>query len=269
MSERVFILGLGCQKCGTSWLHSYLRQAPNFDGGFRKEYHIWDAIDTQGQRHLYLSWFKGFLGSRPDIRRFRMQRTPSYYFDFFSSLLNEKKTITADITPSYSDLSIERLVFLRDGFAKKSMVVKPIILLRNPIDRIKSAVRFNMNSGKQNVGFDTYETDFSTALSQYYTSRHCILRTRYDLIISRAVEVFGAKDIYVGIYENMFERANIEALSSFIGIEPNFEFSNVVVNKTKGSIDCDPELEYRIRRAYAEVYDYCYDRLPQTRQLWT
>ena len=44
-SKNTFILGLGFQKCGTSWLYRYLQQSEKFDGGELKEYHIWDAID--------------------------------------------------------------------------------------------------------------------------------------------------------------------------------------------------------------------------------
>ncbi len=44
-SNKTFLLGLGNQKCATSWLHKYLSQNTNFDGGFAKEYHIWDALD--------------------------------------------------------------------------------------------------------------------------------------------------------------------------------------------------------------------------------
>ena len=44
-SKNTFILGLGFQKCGTSWLYRYLQQCRKFDGGELKEYHVWDAID--------------------------------------------------------------------------------------------------------------------------------------------------------------------------------------------------------------------------------
>ena len=44
-SKNTFVLGLGFQKCGTSWLYRYLQQSEKFDGGELKEYHIWDAID--------------------------------------------------------------------------------------------------------------------------------------------------------------------------------------------------------------------------------
>ena len=40
-----FLLGVGCQKGGTAWMHRYLEASPQCDPGFRKEYHVWDALD--------------------------------------------------------------------------------------------------------------------------------------------------------------------------------------------------------------------------------
>ena len=44
---KTFILGIGAQRCGTTWFYEYLSQYENFNGGFAKEYHIWDALDIQ------------------------------------------------------------------------------------------------------------------------------------------------------------------------------------------------------------------------------
>jgi hypothetical protein len=42
---KTFILGVGAQKGGTTWLHRQLNKNKNIDLGFRKEYHIFDAIE--------------------------------------------------------------------------------------------------------------------------------------------------------------------------------------------------------------------------------
>jgi hypothetical protein len=42
---KIFILGVGAQKGGTTWLHRQLNNNKNIDLGFRKEYHIFDAIE--------------------------------------------------------------------------------------------------------------------------------------------------------------------------------------------------------------------------------
>ena len=45
-----FLLGLGAQKAGTAWMHRYLESSPQCDPGFRKEYHVWDALDLPSGR---------------------------------------------------------------------------------------------------------------------------------------------------------------------------------------------------------------------------
>ena len=45
-----FLLGLGAQKAGTAWMHRYLESSPQCDPGFRKEYHVWDAVDLPSGR---------------------------------------------------------------------------------------------------------------------------------------------------------------------------------------------------------------------------
>ena len=45
-----FLLGVGCQKGGTAWMHRYLEASPQCDPGFRKEYHVWDALDLPAGR---------------------------------------------------------------------------------------------------------------------------------------------------------------------------------------------------------------------------
>lgn len=41
---KTFLLGVGCQKDGTTWVHDYLSTHRKVDMGFEKEYHIIDAL---------------------------------------------------------------------------------------------------------------------------------------------------------------------------------------------------------------------------------
>jgi hypothetical protein len=45
MTERngTFVLGIGAQKAGSSWLHAQLNRRRDAEFGFLKEYHIHDA----------------------------------------------------------------------------------------------------------------------------------------------------------------------------------------------------------------------------------
>ena len=267
--NKKFILGLGNQKCGTSWLYSYLQQFNNFDEGFWKECRIWDAIDIKESKRFKISPFdlKILKIGSVHYKRFRMQNSKSYYFDYFNSLYNDKINITADITPSYAGLSVERLKTIKSQFELRKIEVKPIILIRDPLNRIKSAVRSNLDKKNYFEGIKPGETNFINALDQYYKSNHCKQYTYYHYTIKNAFDVFDKNKVYVGIYENMFSENKINELSSFLGVGPNYNFAKIYINKTQNEV-FETEIDDKVKKFYSEVYDYCYKVLPSTFELW-
>ena len=269
-SDRVFILGLGFQKCGTSWIYDYLKQSRYFDGGFDKEYHIWDAIDVPLLKYN-LEDKPGFLGRALEskkMKRYKMQSNENAYFEYFNSLYRGDVSITGDITPSYSALSKTRMASIIDNFQHKGVSCKALLLIRDPIDRIKSAVRYNLDRRYFKEGINVGETNFRRALEGYYTTDHCKIRTRYDHTLNNVYATFDPNDVYVGVYENMFEKDQVTKMSEFFGIDENFEFTKVRVNKTKSKVENMPKLERAIKEYYLEVYEYCNDLFPVTRELW-
>jgi hypothetical protein len=269
-SDRVFILGLGFQKCGTSWIYDYLKQSRYFDGGFDKEYHIWDAIDVPLLKYN-LEDKPGFLGRALEskkMKRYNMQSNENAYFEYFNSLYRGDVSITGDITPSYSALSKTRMASIIDNFQDKGVSCKALLLIRDPIDRIKSAVRYNLDRRYFKEGINVGETNFRRALEGYYTTDHCKIRTRYDHTLNNVYATFDPNDVYVGVYENMFEKDQVTKMSEFFGIDENFEFTKVRVNKTKSKVENMPKLERAIKEYYVEVYEYCNDLFPVTRELW-
>tara|TARA_Y100000996_G_scaffold255056_1_gene200614 strand:+ start:644 stop:1447 length:804 start_codon:yes stop_codon:yes gene_type:complete len=266
----MFILGLGFQKCGTSWLYSYLQQSRKFDGGDLKEYHVWDAIDIP-----LLSYNRvekpGLISSMIDksnYLRYRMQTNNEAYFDYFESIYSDTITITGDITPSYSGLQKSRLSSIYSEFQERGIDCKAVLLLRDPVDRIKSAVRYNLDRGNYDEGIKFGETDFLEALEQYYKTEHCTIRTRYDETIGIVREVFEEEDIYIGIYEEMFDSEKIDSVSNFVGIKAMYDFATVRVNKTKSPTIVNREIEEKIKDFYSKVYEYCSEEFPSTRDLW-
>lgn len=251
--KRTFILGLGNQKCGTSWLHAYLCQSNKFAEGFAKEFHVWDRRD--------ISLFSDKKSSR------LIENSDDYYFSYFDKLMSGEKIFSADISPSYSGLKSHRLEFIKKRFLEKKINTKVVILVREPLSRIKSAVRFNLDRGNYSEGIKLSETDFESALIQYYKTEHCSIRTKYENIISEAERVFPTDSIYIGFYENMFENNEVERLSKFLQIEPKFDFINVKVNKTRNAVS-DTDADLKVKAYYADTYEYFYNNHPISNELW-
>ena len=200
--------------------------------------------------------------------RYHMQTDNESYFDYFESIFSDTVTITADITPSYSGLQKSRLSSIYSGFKQRDIDCKAVMLLRDPVDRIKSAVRYNLDRKNYDEGIENGETDFLQALEQYYKSEHCTIRTRYDKTIESVRGVFDREDIYIGIYEEMFDSEKIDNVSNFVGIKAKYDFASVKVNKTKSPTTVNHEIEEKVKNFYSEVYEYCNEEFPSTRNLW-
>ena len=270
--EKSFVFGLGHQKCGTTWVYAYLRNSLHFEAGVEKEYHIWDAIDiplfAKYKAKQTLAQRLGLARKTASSIRHRMQNESGYYPNYFRRLLDaQEANITADITPSYSALSVERLEHVKRAFGERGIRILPLILVRDPIRRIKSAVRWNLDRKNYTEGINFGELDFEDGLRQYYKSEHCVMRTRYDTTIEKARKVFGADAVYVGIYETMFCAEEIERLSDFLGIEAKPEFAEKRVNTTRSSVS-ETSIDNDIRDYYADTYAYCHRNFPETRTLW-
>ena len=140
MTERngTFVLGLGAQKAGSSWLYAQLNSRRDSDFGFLKEYHIHDA------RTLPEAGFsnrrKRSLIKPRTWRRQRFIAQPKRYYDYFASLLRRPGIqLTGDITPSYSALSVGTLKDIKANFEQRQISLRPVFLMRDPIERIISS----------------------------------------------------------------------------------------------------------------------------------
>ena len=93
-----------------------------------------------------------------------MQTDNESYFDYFESIFSDTVTITADITPSYSGLQKSRLSSIYSGFKQRDIDCKAVMLLRDPVDRIKSAVRYNLDRKNYDEGIENGRDGFFTSL---------------------------------------------------------------------------------------------------------
>ena len=141
--DKVFCLGVGAQKAGTSWLHDQLNQRSDTNFGFLKEYHIHDALTLDEFKHFHpgqvspLKW--------RSWRRKRMLAKPERYFDYFESLLSKRGIrLTGDITPSYGRLQAETFQWINTEFERRKIATRFIFLMRDPVERILSQQRMQL-----------------------------------------------------------------------------------------------------------------------------
>ena len=103
---------VGAQKAGTTWLYHTLQQRSFANFGFAKEFHIWDAKFSPSCRQFIASPQKNEDANRA-MRRM-MQTRSKIYAHYFNSLINDKISLTGDITPSYSLLKPRHFRHVKD-----------------------------------------------------------------------------------------------------------------------------------------------------------
>jgi len=253
MTAGTFLLGLGAQKAGTAWMHRYLESSPQCDPGFRKEYHVWDAVDLPSG-HVVKARIEKQGGDRA---RFLVE--PERYFDYFSGLLTGDARLTADITPAYAGLSVERLTGIRSAFEQRGVRAVSVYLMRDPVERVWSAVRMDA----RRRGID-HPGAAENRLKKVVDGDQYARRTRYDAAIATIDEAFGRDRVFYGFYEQLFDRSTLQDLCAFLGLdfhEPDFGRQVNVSPKEDGELAEDTVRE--LVQLFAPVYSAVADRFPE------
>lgn len=275
--KKTFLLGVGCQKGGTSWLYRYLREHPNANLGFKKEYHVFDG--------MYLSECEGYKKRNSSFIRFRklqslrpkkIFQTLKYrgfysnvdnYFSYFNSCLDETKNIylTGDITPGYSGLPADVFRLIKSKLDDLGVDAKVVFLMRDPVERCISAVRMmRRNSGK--VSGSSEEEDLLKA----YSTPGYQLHTQYELGINNLESVFGREDIHYAFYESMFSEKEIHAITDFLSIpyiKPDFQ-KQYNVSRTNNVIS--ENARRKVFDFYEPTYKFVVDKfgIEMVESLW-
>ena len=231
----MFVLGVGAQKAGTTWLHRYVSP-----GGPMKEFHVWNVLEGPPESHPP----GGFRLDDP--LRQRMLADPDCYFDHFARG-------GADITPAYAALPVDTFRRIRDGFEKRGVEVRPVFLMRDPAERLWSAWNMETRLGLTGLAFD-----------DYIVSPGAQVRGRYEQTV-RALDTAFDK-VWFGFYETMFGDA-LPAMSAFLGVPYRPELVGTQVGpSTDRAIAA--EARQAVQTEYAATYAFCRERFPETASLW-
>lgn len=276
MTQRTFLLGLGASKSGTSWVQKYLNSAPIVDMGRLGEYQIWDALHVPANAKYRIARpplikrieaalaFRLGLPVSAKMLRYRLQQDPRRYFKYFTRILAQPGiTHTGDITPGYAALPTEVLTRIDTTFAAQGVVVKPILVLRDPIERAWSVFRMKRRKGHLN----TSQSDLAAFLDSYATFQPGQTESYRATLITLA-KVFPPERRYVGLFESLFTIPSIDALSSYCGIPSDPRQGATKVNASSDASDVPDETARLLFPRFADDYAYCADQLPETRTLW-
>ena len=268
---KTFLLGTGCMKGGTTWLFQYLKTSPQYVAGFRKEYHVFDALDVPAMAHrkdravhdaeaaLTRARSGGSVNAQVMMLA-AMQADPAFYYDYFAGLLMTRPTarVTADVTPSYGLLPAARLGEIRDEFAARGVRTVALFLMRDPVDRILSHLRMQVRETPERFHKPPHELLLRRHWHPQYE-----LRTRYDRTIAVLDSVFERQDVIYGFYEDLFSEARIREICATLGVDfhpPRFDERH---NASPPARTVPDETVRAVATHYREVYDAVAGRFPE------
>ena len=265
-AKPLFILGIGAQKCGTTWLHSYLSKAPHVDMGCAKEYHVWDALYGPEPLHWYRQDRVDDATARTALR-WAMQTVEGAYEAYFKSLVTGRTTTTGDITPTYCALDNNAFLRIKARLEAAGFDVKVVFLMRDPVERCWSVLRKRAMTKRAN-GIPFSDAHLIDEFARLYASPNFDIRTRYDRTLTALDAAFDPKDVYVGLYEEMFDAEPLTALSEFLAVPVIPDLAQVRIHASPTA-----PLPAALRDAcvahYAPTYAYCHERFAKTRTLWS
>ncbi|MEM9537143.1 MAG: sulfotransferase [Cyanobacteria bacterium P01_E01_bin.45] len=264
-------LGIGAQKAGTSWLHSQLDKHPQiWMPPLKKEIHYFDRSTSYlSPNDLATSSFKDRLFGNEQWERERTMDclativrqllklkfqnarwwakwTFGYYDeDWYRSLFSQAKADQqrGEVTPAYSILTREDVARI----AALNPEMKLIFMLRNPIERAWSSIRFAID--RKNADFDITS---SSAIVKRLQEPLMMLRGDYERTLALYSELFDPSQILIGYYDAISQDPHglLSGVTEFLEISPLH--STLIDNQTR--VNSSPP-----RPIPADVKDYLWE----------
>lgn len=266
-----FLLGVGAQKAGTTWLHDHLAASPQCVAGYRKEYHVLDALDLPSERWMHdriamrarREGRRAVEGEPVDasgLHRAAMLYDPELWVDYFLGLLSRDPAyrLTLDMTPAYGLLSTSRLSWVRAQFAARGVRTVSVFLMRDPVDRIWSQLRM-----EQSRRPERFPLDSATQVRELHEQPSYALRSRYEHTLAALDAAFMPEEVHVGFYESLFTLEQVDAVSALTGIDSHPPELDVRINASPQATEQLPEATVReVARALAPTYAAVAARFP-------
>ena len=261
--RKTFILGVGAQKAGTTWLHKQLINCKFFNGGFAKEYHIFDALTLKECRTFLVSVQKiclQLLASdfnewrlNPALKILSFFTDTNNYFDYFERCLKEIDCdLTADITPSYSGLSEQTFKYIKDEFNKRGVAVKVIFLMREPVTRLLSAHRMYFRKQGKTIEKNSILRNMKSNIGTGNEE----IRSNYRNTYTNLINVFDEDELFFSFYETIFTSDELNRLSNFLNTDQTIFNTNEKINTTKETIKMEKVDIEMFKEHFIDRYEF-------------
>ena len=247
--DKVFGLGLGAQRCGSTWIGKYLNNHPEFYICSTKEMHIFDTVKKEKDHPLLrnVGEPKGPQLDQDQRDLVQISQGEKQYFDFFEERLEASHTAFGEITPEYSLLGQKFLKIIGESHNKLRIFVS----LRRPVGRYLSALTYyGRKRSKFNVE-QNYLKGLNKKLFCHYTRYTLNIKNLLSVVPKEKIYFFFYEDLFNGTNDTLFELCNHLNISSIKPEDIELSLSKVV-NNTTSKTDVRPPNEDELKSIYAK-----------------
>jgi hypothetical protein len=230
-----YLLGCGAQKAGTTWLAKNLSASPEYWNGGIKEWRFWKYYFNHNSRltQLHMMEKKLRVASGPKNRfnkkklewRISALQYPKTFLqdivDDYLSKVNVK--VLGDMTPGNSTLDKDEYSFIKEYFYERSIIVKPLLIMRDPFERIWSEVRMKIKNHYPDE-YSNNEKFVNKQLLDTFQLKAVEKRTKYEHIVKNIENVFDKRDICYVFSEKLFSQKGFDRVANHLGL------SSLIVN---------------------------------------
>jgi len=246
LSDKVFLLGIGAQKAGTTWLSRYLAAHPQMALSKIKELHVWDqymepglnfaapqraidrfrrelaslldgssiAIGEHGSKRGESNLRQGLdierLGALSD--RIRMMSDTYCYLEYFDRLCTRAKPrAVGEITPEYAALSPRVLSSVKAFLEPHVRRFRIVFIMRDPVERVWAHLRHDTARGRAALASQTWR--------QRLGGGQELRLSQYDQTCSNIEQVFANTEVLYLFFEDLFSEITLRRLCDFLGLD--------------------------------------------------
>ncbi len=157
----------------------------------------------------------------------------------------EKQHAFGEISPAYCKLPLEEFQLIKKHFPD----IKIILLLRNPVDRLWSQIRFSEDA-------DTLE-EMEQKIDGAFKKDVYLDRSDYVSTIRTIRSVFAPENIHFAFFENLFQQAAVDGICRFLGVD---HYAGAFNKKRNVSIKMPLHPRLRLKMAQRLEPQYTYVR---------
>lgn len=277
LDGRTLLVGVGAAKCGTSWVSTYLNSLSGVTLSPLKEVHFFNTKLRSTAKEMDLFAIKRLvfhlkqdgdvvenLLDRPSFQasldRVSMIYDDNGYFDHFARICTPDTGTLCDVTPAYADIGRNGFEFMREFVASQDMSLKILFIMRDPVDRLWSHLRFRQQNEPS--------LDIQKSWPEMIEDPELFARADYRLTVEALDTVFSGQNILFLFYEDLFSEKTLQRLCTFIDAAYVPPETEKVVNETGVKIDLPDEVRAEFRSILAPQYAFCRqrfgDRVPTT-----